>query len=163
MIKCFPTLRIIWEWSWMISGIFCKLNYWNKVCIPFLISWLWGSSWFLTVNRKSSCFINLDITFLWICVYFTDATVCKKAKLTCNSVPWTAFCRIQGSVLSGRLANKEDTVNGTKFSITKGTRALPASSRERYTGELLHLEVRRQKGRIFQISCIRKVYQEQYF
>lgn len=144
MLSCF-----VWEWSWTISGIFCKLNYWNKVCVPFLISWLWESSWFLTVNQSLPVFINLDITLLWICVYFTDATLCKKAKLTCNSVPWTAFCRIQGSVLSGRPANKEDTVCGTKFSITKGTRALPASSRERYTGELPHLKVRDRKAEFF--------------
>lgn len=61
-------------------------------------------------------------------------------KLTCRSVPWILFCRMQGLVESGSPSSKDSTVCGTSFTITNGTRARPDISRERYTGECPHLE-----------------------
>lgn len=61
-------------------------------------------------------------------------------KLTCRSVPWILFCRMQGLVESGSPSSNDSTVCGTSFTITNGTRARPDISRERYTGECPHLE-----------------------
>lgn len=71
-----------------------------------------------------------------------------QARLTCNKVPWMWFCCTWGPGPTGRSSSRAPMVDGIWVTETKGTRALAAIWRVRYTAERPHLEDRGERVRV---------------